>query len=127
MTICQEIPRYAVVTKVRLGDLMYQVLHNSKITLNRHIDIAEIYANNLRLLEATSVGTMLLTDWGLDLHAMFEPGKEIVAYRSPQECLELINYYLTHDDEREPLERHTSTLLYQLWAATQRGEEVDVG
>jgi spore maturation protein CgeB len=83
---------------------MYQILGNSKITLNHHGDIAP-YANNMRLYEATGVGTMLITDWKVNLHEMFEPGKEVVAYRTPEECAELIQYYLTHDNEREAIAR----------------------
>jgi spore maturation protein CgeB len=36
---------------------------------------------------------------------MFEPGREIVAYRSPEECAELIDYYLDHETERETIAR----------------------
>lgn len=81
------------------GIEMYQILRNSKITLNHHIDIADTYANNMRLFEATGVGTLLITDWKVNLHEMFEPGKEVVAYHTPEECAELIQYYLEHDDE----------------------------
>ena len=84
---------------------MYRILRGSQITLNHHIDMAESYANNLRLFEATGVGTLLITDWKENLHEMFEPGKEVVAYRSPEECVELIQYYLEHDEEREVIAR----------------------
>jgi hypothetical protein len=84
------------------GRDMFQVLCNSKITLNHHGDVAP-YANNLRLYEATGVGAMLLTDWKNDICELFEPGKEIVTYRSTEECLELIQYYLDHDNEREAI------------------------
>jgi len=79
---------------------MYSVLQNSKIALNHHIDLAGVNANNMRLFEATGVGTMLLTDWKVNIGDMFEPGKEVVTYRSPEECVELLSYYLSHDDER---------------------------
>jgi hypothetical protein len=84
------------------GREMYQILRKSKITLNHHGDIAP-YANNMRLYEATGVGTLLITDWKENLHEMFEPGKEVVGYKSPEECLELIQYYLGHHEERETI------------------------
>lgn len=87
------------------GIEMYKALRRSHITLNHHIDVAEGYANNMRLFEATGVGTFLLTDWKANLRDMFEPGKELVAYRSPEECAELIQYYLAHDKEREAIAR----------------------
>jgi spore maturation protein CgeB len=82
---------------------MYEILRKSKITINHHTDIAGAYASNMRLYEATGVGTMLLTDWKENLKDLFEPGREVVAYRSPEECKDLISYYLTHDDEREAI------------------------
>jgi len=84
------------------GRNMYQILRNSKVTINHHGDI-EPFANNNRLYESTGVGTLLVTDWKENLHEMFEPGKEIVAYRDPEECIELIKYYLEHDDERRAI------------------------
>lgn len=87
------------------GMAMYQILHNSSITLNQHIGVAECYANNMRLYEATGVGTLLITDWKVNLHEMFEPGEEVVAYRTPEECAELVQYYLEHEQEREAIAR----------------------
>jgi spore maturation protein CgeB len=86
------------------GIEMYQVLRDSFLTLNHHSDFPH-YANNLRLFEATGVGTLLITDWKKNLHEMFEPGKEVVFYRTPQECAEMIQYYLKHDKEREAIAR----------------------
>lgn len=87
------------------GYNMYRQLRRSKMALNIHIDMAEQYAANMRLYEATGVGTMLLTDWKTNLHELFAVGKEVVAYRSTQECIELVKYYLEHDDEREAIAR----------------------
>jgi len=87
------------------GKEMYQILCSSKATLNCHGKWSGEYANNCRLYEATGVGTLLITDWKVNLHEMFEPGKEVVAYHTPEECVELIKYYLVHDDEREAIAR----------------------
>ena len=82
---------------------MYQILFNSKITVNHHIGMAKSYANNMRLFEATGVGTLLVTDWKKNLHEMFDLGKEVVAYRTAEECAELIQYYLEHENERREI------------------------
>jgi len=84
---------------------MFQVLHDSVITLNHHGEMSGQYAGNMRLFEATGISTLLLTDWKANLREMFEPEKELVAYHSPEECAELIEYYLEHDDEREAIAR----------------------
>ena len=40
---------------------MYKILGRSKISFNRHINTAENNANNMRLYEATGMGSLLLT------------------------------------------------------------------
>lgn len=80
---------------------MYRALARSRITLNRHINVAENNANNMRLYEATGVGSMLLTDLKDNLHDLFEIGKEIVAYSSKEEAVELVRHYLAHPKEAE--------------------------
>jgi len=87
------------------GREMYRILRRSKIALNHHIGVAASYANNCRLYEATGAGAMLITDWKENLHEIFEPGKEVAAYHNAEECVELIKYYLKHDNEREAIAR----------------------
>jgi spore maturation protein CgeB len=84
---------------------MYRVLARSHISLNRHINVAENYANNMRLYEATGVGTLLLTDRKDNLGDLFEIGKEVVAYSSQEEAAELISYYLDHPEEAASIAR----------------------
>ena len=84
------------------GREMYRVLRESTVTLNEHGSI-EPHANNLRLYEATGVGTALVTDWKPDLGELFEVGREVAAYRSAEECVELVGSYLERDAEREAL------------------------
>jgi hypothetical protein len=87
------------------GAEMYQTLCDAKIVFNRHINVAQDYANNMRLYETTGVGSFLLTDHKRNLAEMFEPGQEVVAYRNPEECVELTRYYLEHKNEREVIAR----------------------
>ncbi len=82
------------------GILMYRILSRSRISVNYHIELSGEYANNMRLYETTGVGTLLLTDWKQNLHEMFEPDAEVVAYRTPDECVEKIRYFLEHEQER---------------------------
>lgn len=87
------------------GQEMIKIFCNSKITINRHIDMAKNYACNMRLFEATGCGTLLITDYKDNLNELFEIGKEVVAYRSPEECAALVNYYLNHPEEAEAIAR----------------------
>jgi len=90
-------PRGWVLRPPVYGAGMYRVLAGSRITLNHHGNVRE-GANNLRLYEATGVGALLLTDWQPDLHEIFEPEAEVVTYRSSEECVDKLRFYLS--DER---------------------------
>jgi hypothetical protein len=82
---------------------MFRVLAGAGIAVNRHINVAEDYANNMRLYEATGVGSLLLTDAKRNLGELFEVGQEVVAYRDEDELVEAVEHYLAHEDERDAL------------------------
>ncbi|MET4036881.1 MULTISPECIES: glycosyltransferase [unclassified Bradyrhizobium] len=85
------------------GVEMYQALRSSRITLNSHIDMAGPEAGNARLFEATGVGTFLLTDFKDNLHTLFEPDREVVTWRSVDECVAMIDRYLADEPAREAI------------------------
>lgn len=72
------------------GLAMYQVLRDSRATLNIHADSSPRFASNMRLFEATGVGTCLVTDWKENLATLFEPDAEAVAYRSGPELADAL-------------------------------------
>ena len=82
---------------------MFQQLHDSKVALNTHINISAISASNMRLYEATGVGSCMLTDWKVNLPDLFEPEVEVVTYRDADECVEKVRYMLAHDDQRQAI------------------------
>jgi spore maturation protein CgeB len=85
---------------------MYEKMLNARVTINQHPDmVVENHANNMRLYEATGVGTLLITDHKVNLADIFVPGKEVLAYRSAPECAELARYYLDHEEERKAIAR----------------------
>lgn len=79
---------------------MYAVLSRSRVSLNRHIDVAEGYANNMRLFETTGVGALLLTEAAPNLDDLFAPGREVVTYESENDLVDKIDHYLRHEDDR---------------------------
>lgn len=79
---------------------MYRVLAGSRIVLNRHSPVHREFAVNMRLYEATGVGSMLLTDERADLAQIFEPGREIVTWKGSQDCAEKLAWFLDHETER---------------------------
>lgn len=82
---------------------MYRLLRDARISLNRHIAEAEGHANNMRLYEATGVGSLLLTDEGSNLADLFKPGSEVVTYADVDDLVEKARHYLAHEDERRTI------------------------
>jgi SAM-dependent methyltransferase len=81
------------------GRDMFSTLRRSRITINHHTDVAQTYANNMRLFEATGCGALLVTDYKDNLDDLFKIGEEVVAYRSLDECAALVRYYIAHPEE----------------------------
>ena len=94
------------------GADMYQVLRRSRITLNSHIDMAGSEAGNMRLFEATGVGTFLLTDFKDNLDTLFAPDREVAVWRSIDDCLGGIGRYLGDEAARTAIARagHEKTM-----------------
>lgn len=84
---------------------MYKILAQSKITINRHIDVAEKYANNMRLYEATGMGALLITDKKNNLKELFDINKEVVDYKDATDLARKVTYYLGHPKVRKMIAR----------------------
>lgn len=80
----------------RFGIPMFQTLRDSRATFNSHIDLSANSASNMRLFEATGVGTCLITDHKANLHKLFEPDRETLTYKSPDECLDKVKWVLAN-------------------------------
>ncbi|MCJ7805532.1 glycosyltransferase [Patescibacteria group bacterium] len=82
---------------------MYKILAQSKIVLNRHISVSGKYANNMRLYEATGMGTMLLTDYKKNLNDLFIDGREMISYRNALDIIQEVKYFLKKDEKRKKI------------------------
>jgi hypothetical protein len=87
----------------RWGLEMYRTLASTRVVLNRHIGEARQYANNMRLFETTGVGSLLLTDAKVNLGELFEPGREVVAYRDADDLAASARRYLADDAARREI------------------------
>ena len=79
---------------------MYRVLARARVAVNRHGDIAEGHANNMRLFEATGAGALLATEQADNLSELFEPGREVLAYEDPDDLIDQVRHHLDRDEER---------------------------
>tara|TARA_B100001989_G_C24523709_1_gene457364 strand:- start:146 stop:1273 length:1128 start_codon:yes stop_codon:yes gene_type:complete len=95
-----KLPINSIVRKMHNGERwglnMYKILGKSKISFNRHINVSENYANNMRLYEATGMGSLLLTDKKDNLHKLFEIDREIVTYSCKEEAAEKSEFLLSN-------------------------------
>ncbi len=85
------------------GIEMFRLLASARVVLNRHIGEAGEYANNMRLYEATGVGSLLITDAKTNLAELFEPGHEVVTYANAEELVREARRYLADDDARREI------------------------
>ena len=73
----------------------------SKIVFN----ISMLDDINMRTFEAMATGSMLVTNWIPTIEEHFKDGEHLVLYRSEEEMIDKIRYFLAHDDERERIAR----------------------
>lgn len=82
---------------------MFERLQRTQVSLNTHLDLSIESASNIRLFEATGVGSCLLTDWKKNLTVYFEVDREVATYRSLEECVEKARYLLDHPSKRREM------------------------
>lgn len=82
---------------------MFNVLYNSKIVLNTHGDNSLKTAANMRMTEATGVGSLLLTDWKENLNELFVIDEEVVTYKSAGEAADKIKMLLNNESLRKKI------------------------
>ena len=81
----------------------FQILRDSVVSLNTHADTSPRFASNLRLFEATGVGSCLLTDWKDNIRELFEPDCEIVTYRTAKEAAAKAQWLDENPDEAQKI------------------------
>ncbi len=69
---------------------MYRIYARSQMVVNRHGEVAEGYANNMRMFEATGCGALLLTERARNLTDYFVPGRECIDYDGTGELIGII-------------------------------------
>lgn len=70
---------------------------------NRNSRAVPALSINPRTYEMAACGSMQLTDIREDLAQLYVPGQEIAVYRTPEELMGQIEYYLRHDQERKAI------------------------
>jgi spore maturation protein CgeB len=104
---------------------MFQTLRDSHATLNVHADYSPRFACNMRLYEATGVGTCLVTDWRENLGELFELDREVVSYRGVDELLEKLRWLDGAPAERKAIAEAGRKRTLRDHTYARRGERLD--
>lgn len=83
---------------------MYAVFHFTKINLNLTMRSIESGVPQ-RVFDIMAVGGFTLSNYQPEAEELFEPGKEIILAHSLEEMLDLADYYLRHENERQQIAR----------------------
>jgi hypothetical protein len=78
---------------------MFEELASSLACINFHIDDADRFAGNIRLFEATGMGSCLITDWKENITDLFVINKEVITYRSDEECIDKLVWCAKNNDK----------------------------
>ncbi len=81
------------------GDDLYRVYGSYLIAFHKQADATPGTAGARRLYEATGMGACLVTELTDDLKDFFEPDREVIAYRSLDECIAKVKHLLAHPAE----------------------------
>lgn len=81
-------------------DEMPALFKSSKININSSLRAARS-AIPLRALDVMGCGGFLLSNSQPELEEYFENGKEVVLFHSPEEAIDMAEYYLSRDSERK--------------------------
>ena len=103
-------------------DDMARVISASRITFNNAVknDL------NMRVFEALSIGTLLLTDRapGSGLETLFHDGEDLAIYRSDEELLEVVRFYQSNPLLVEQIAARGRTLVHKAHTYDHRAEEL---
>jgi spore maturation protein CgeB len=93
----EELVRLYSRSQVCLGFLEVYEGHDASRPVTRHV--------HLREFEAPMSGALYCTGYSDELADCFEPDREVLVYRTNEEMLEKVSYYLAHPQEAETIRK----------------------
>jgi spore maturation protein CgeB len=81
------------------GDNKAMVISNSKISLNPHHPLNDIFGVNRRTYDIAGCGGFQIADLKADMHHSYKIDDEIICYGALEELREKLNYYLKRPEE----------------------------
>jgi spore maturation protein CgeB len=103
----------------------YDLLSRSDVSLNVEADINMGATANMRMFEATGMGTCLLTEQTPNIVDLFEPDREVVTYGSTEECIEKSRFLLNNPKVRREIAAAGRARTLRDHTVEQRCVEID--
>lgn len=91
------------------------IISRSKISLNFCRGNEGYSQLKGRVFEIMACKTFLLEDDGIETSEFFEEGKDFVMYKTKEELLEKVKFYLKHDEERERIAESGYRKVWELY------------
>ena len=89
---------------VQVGEATSFIYAGTKINLNIASKGIE-GGTTQRIMDIMGAGGFVLTNYCEETAELFEEDKEIVMFRTPEELIQKVDYYLEHEEEREQIAR----------------------
>ena len=89
---------------VQVGEATSFIYAGTKINLNIALKGIE-GGTTQRIMDIMGAGGFVLTNYCEETAELFEEDKEIVMFRTPDELIQKVDYYLEHEEEREQIAR----------------------
>ena len=89
---------------VQVGEATSFIYAGTKINLNIALKGTE-GGTTQRIMDIMGAGGFVLTNYCEETAELFEEDKEIVMFRTPEELIQKVDYYLEHEEEREQIAR----------------------
>lgn len=86
-----------------------KAINSGKMYLSFARTVAGFDNVKVGLFEAMACNQVIITSYMDELQDYFEIGKEILCYRDEEELVDIISYYLKHDEERERIRQNGYT------------------
>lgn len=103
-TAAERLQHIKIMPPVCVGKEAHHVFQSSKINLN--ISLKGIEGGTpQRVMDIMGGGGFAVSSYCPETAELFEEDKEIVMFRTPEELLEKVDYYLEHEQERERIAR----------------------
>ena len=106
--------RIEILPGISYNDLdIFKIYNRSKININITLHCIETGVSQ-RVFDVMASGGFMISNYQEELEELFDIGREIVIFHDEKELMELVEYYMTHDDEREAIARHGQEKVFSM-------------